>query len=625
MVDRKSDGVTRRDFLNGTQIAIGSLGLGALGGSMLGPWSEAQAASFIHGDDYYPPAATGLRGSHTGAWEVMHGRVSGRQWPAGDPESAYDLVVVGAGISGLSAACFYLQENPGARILILDNHDDFGGHAKRNEFQVDGRTRIGYGGTESIDTPSSYSDAASQMLRDIGVDVQKFYDYYDQDLYASMGLSKSILFDGDTYGEEKLVVGYNKLPWEEFAAQTPMTDQAKADLVRLWTDERDYLPGKSFEEKYEILRKISYWDFLKDYARVDQQVLEIFRRWGMSFWCVGIDEIPAPAVQSYDGGMPGLTHTLKRVGYRGDEPYIFHFPDGNASVARLLVRFLIPAAMPGETMEDVVTARAVYKQLDQPGAPVAIRLNSTVVNVVHTADEKAVDVTYVHGDARTGTTHTVRAARCIMACYNSAIPYLCPELPEAQMEGLAYNVKVPLTYTKVMVPNWRAFAELGTDFVYYTNGFHKQVELDYPVSMGNYRFGSSPDEPMVLHMCHVHYSEDIQGPEQWREGRRRLLTTSFAEFEDHVRHQLDQALAATGFDAGRDITAITVNRWAHGYAYSPDLLWEPEWPDEASKPWVIGRQPYGRITIANSDADAAANTNSAITQAYRAVREAVEA
>lgn len=608
-----ADGVTRRDFLNGTQVAIGA--------SLLAPWMRGEAAEneFTLGEDYYPPGRTGLRGSHDGAWETMHARVSGATWPVGSAEAAYDLVIVGAGISGLAAAHFYRQEKPNARILILDNHDDFGGHAKRNEFQVNGQTRIGYGGTESIDTPSSYSEVSKNLLVDIGVDVQKFYEAFDQSLYASMGLSKSILFDGDTYGKEKLVVGYNKIPWEEFAARTPMTDTAKADLVRLWTDERDYLPGLSREEKYRILSRISYWDFLKDYAKVDQQVLEIFRRWGMSFWCVGIDEIPAPAVQSYDGGMPGLTHTLKRVGYRGDEPYIFHFPDGNASVARLLVRSLIPGAMPGETMEDVVLARANYSELDRAGAPVAIRLSSTVVNVSHDSSDTAVEVTYVHG----GRPHTVKAGRCILACYNSAIPYLCPELPEAQMEGLRYNVKIPLTYTKVMVPNWRAFAELGTDFVYYTNGFHKQVELDYPVSIGDYRFGSSPDDPMVLHMCHVHYSADIQGPDQWREGRRKLLTTPFAEFEDHVRHQLDQALASTGFDAGRDIEAITVNRWAHGYSYSPGLLWEPDWPDEASKPWVKGRQPFGRITIANSDAGAAANTNAAITQAYRAVREAL--
>jgi len=606
------DKITRRDFLNGTQVALGA--------SLLSPWSEVFGANvdpFALGPDYYPPARSGLRGSHDGSWETMHARVAGTSWPHGDPAEHYDLVVVGGGISGLAAAYFYRRSRPDARILVLDNHDDFGGHAKRNEFSIDGQTRIGYGGTESIDTPSAYAQVAKDLLTDIGIDVSRFYDAYDQTLYSSMGLSKGIVFDDQSFAERKLVVGFGKIPWEEFAAQAPMNEQAKQDFVRLWTDEKDYLPGMSRVEKTALLRRTSYYDFLKDYVKVDQQVLEMYRRWGMSFWCVGIDEIPATSVQSYDGGMPGLTHTLPRVGHRGDEPYIFHFPDGNASVARLLVRSLIPEAVPGTTMEDVVTTRIDYSRLDQEGAATRIRLNSTVVNAGHGANGKAVHVTYVHG----GNAHTVRSGKCILACYNSAIPYLCTELPEKQKQGLAYNVKVPLTYTKVLVDNWRAFADLGLDFVYYTNDFYKQVELDYPVSIGDYSFGSSPDDPMVLHMCHVHHSPDIKGPEQWREARRRVLATPFPEFEYHVKDQLDQALSGAGFDSGRDIHAITVNRWAHGYSYSPGLIWEPDYASEADKPWVIGRQPHGRISIANSDSGAGANTNDAITHGYRAVQE----
>lgn len=608
------DGITRRDFLNGTQVAIGA--------SLLTPWNElmgAEPSHFALPDDYYPPASTGLRGSHDGSWENMHARVDGRTWLHTKPEEEYDLVVVGAGISGLSAARFYKESRPNARILILDNHDDFGGHAKRNEFQVGGQTRIGYGGTEAIDTPSSYSEVAKDLLVDIGIDVQKFYKAYDQELYSSLGLSKSIMFDNESFAEEKLVVGFGKLPWEEFIAKTPMSDQAKADYIRLWTDEQDYLPGMTREEKYELLHRTSYYDFLKDYAKVDQQVLEIYRRWGMSFWCVGIDEIPATAVQSYDGGMPGLKHTLPRVGYRGDEPYIFHFPDGNASVARLLVRKLIPSAVPGTTMEDVVTSRVDYGELDKAGHDVRIRLNSTAVQVDHTADSLAVDITFAHGtDA-----HTVRAKKCILASYNMGIPYICPELPEEQKAGLAYGVKVPLTYTKVMLKNWRAFADAGTDFIYYTNGFYKQAELDYPVSIGDYQFGSSPDDPMVVHMCYVPYMRDIQGPEQWRAGRGIVLSTSFDTFEGHVRSQLNSALSGVGFDADRDISGITVNRWPHGYAYAKGAMWEPDYASDAEKPWVIGRQPYGRISIANSDSDAGADTNTAITQGYRAVQEAL--
>ena len=607
--------ITRRDFLNGTQVAIGA--------SLLSPWTEvfgADASNFQLGADYYPPAKIGLRGSHDGAWETMHARVSGATWPKGDPEREYDLVVVGGGISGLSAAHFFRREDPRARILILDNHDDFGGHAKRNEFQVNGETRIGYGGTESIDTPSGYADVSKELLKDIGIDVERFYDYYDQELYNSLNLSYAIAYDSETYGERKLVRGYGSRPWEEFAAETPMSDRAKADLVRAFNAEVDYLPGMSREEKVGLLSKISYRTYLRDYVRVDEQVLEMYQRWGMSYWCVGMDEVPAIYILGYTdgGGMPGLEHTVKREGGRGSEPYIFHFPDGNASVARLLVRRLIPEALPGSTMEDSVTARLDYTLLDQEGADLGIRLNSTVVNAEHTADSRAVDVTYVHS----GDAHTVRAKKCIMACYNSAIPYICPELPETQRQGLAYNVKIPLTYTKVMIPNWRWFADLGIRFVFYTNDFFKQVELDYPVSLGNYSFSTSPDDPMVLHMCYVPYFGNIQGPEQWRAGRRRLLETPFSTFEHHVRDQLDQALGGAGFDAERDITGITVNRWPHGYAYSPDLLWEPTYGSEEDKPWVQGRKPFGRITIANSDAGASADTNSAIAHAYRAVQEA---
>jgi spermidine dehydrogenase len=607
--------ITRRDFLNGASVAIGA--------SLLSPWTEAFGANVpgfaLPGNDY-PPSKTGLRGSHDGSWETMHARVAGASWPQGTPEQEYDLVIVGAGISGLSAAHFYRKEVPSARILILDNHDDFGGHAKRNEFQANGSTRIGYGGTESIDTPSSFAEISKELLKDIGIDVQRFYDYYDQDLYTGMNLAQAIAYDSKTYGRRKLVKGYGSTPWPEFVAQTPMSDRAKADLVRAFTAEVDYLPGRTREEKERLLGKISYRRYLKDYVKVDDQVLDMYQRWGMSYWCVGMDEVPAVYISEYTdgGGLPGLTHTLPRIGGRGEEPYIFHFPDGNASVARLLVRKLIPEALPGTTMEDSVTARLDYSKLDQRDASLGIRLNSTVVHAAHTADSKAVDVTYVRG----GKAHTVRSKRCIMACYNMAIPYICPELPEQQKKGLAYNVKAPLTYAKVMIPNWRSFAELGIGYVYYTNDFYKQVELDYPVSIGSYKFSQSPDDPMILHMCHVPYFDDIQGPEQWRAGRREMLQMPFSTYENHVRDQLDQALSGAGFDADRDISGITVNRWSHGYSYNPDLLWEPEYGTEAEKPWVLGRQPFGRITVANSDADAMADTGVAIEQAYRAVGEA---
>lgn len=604
--------ITRRDFLNGTQVAIGA--------SLLSPWTQvfgSEGPNFQLDSGYYPPLKSGMRGSHEGSWEVMHQRArEGRTWAPLKPEEKYDLVVCGGGLSGLSSAYFYKKANPNARILILDNHDDFGGHAKRNEFKRGDNTRITYGGTESLDTPSSYSDVAKNFLQELGIYTERFYNYFDQNLYSSKGLGTGIVFDKDHFSNEKLVIGYGKKPWEEFVAETPLNPQAKKDLLRLQMEEIDYLPGKSFDEKYEILRKTSYEIFLRDYAKVDEEIISMYQRWGISFWAVGINSIPASSVQNY-WGMPGVSHTLPRTGHRGDEPYIFHFPDGNASVARLIVRALIPDAVPGSTMEDVVTAKIKYAEIDNKNSNIKIRLNSTVVHSVNTTNEKAVDVTYINK----GKAHTVRAKKCIMACYNSAIPYVCPEMSQPQKDNLAYSVKAPLTYTKVLIPNWRAFAEQNMSFVYYTNDFYKQVELDYPVSMGDYQFGKTPDDPMILHMCYVPWVPDQISADQWRIGRMEMLGLPFEAYENKVKSQLDQALGHVGFDVERDIEAITVNRWPHGYTTNPELIWEPDYLTEADKPWVKGRAKFGNIAIANSDANAGSNTKSAIDMAYRAVKE----
>ena len=604
--------ITRRDFLNGAQVAIGA--------TLLSPWIKscgvANPYAFSLDKDYYPPAKKGLRGSHDGSWEVMHARVTGEQWTSETIEEEYDLVIVGGGISGLSSAYFYVQQYPNAKILILDNHDDFGGHAKRNEFEYGDDIRISYGGTEAIDTPSSYPKEALQLLQDIGIELDKFYDAYQQDLYSSRGMGVSIVFDEANFGETKHVTGYGKKSWVDFANEAPLTEKARADFIRVQTAQVDYMEGTPVDEKFRILSKTGYSKFLRDYVKVDEQVINIYQNWGMSFWCVDMEEVPTTQVQYYDGGIPGVDHTLPLRTGRGVDPYIFHFPDGNASIARLLVRKMIPEAVPGSTMEDVVTARADYSKIDRKDQNVNIRLNSTAVHAFNTKDGSNVDVIYV----REGQTHRVRAKKCIMACYNSAIPYLCPEMPEKQKEGLAFNVKQPLVYTKVLLNNWRAFDALKTSFIYYTGGFYKQAELAYPVSLGSYKCAQTPDDPMVVHMCHVPLFTDITGPDQWRAGRNQILTTTFEDFERNAVEQLTQALGGAGFDAERDIEAITVNRWPHGYAYDNELTWGEDFAEE-EKPWVIGRQPFGNIHVANSDSAASSTTKAAIKEAHRAVTE----
>ena len=206
------------------------------------------------------------------------------------------------------------------------------------------------------------------------------------------------------------------------------------------------------------------------------------------------------------------------VTHRDDEPYIYHFPDGIASVPRLLVRSLIPGIAPGHTMEDVVLAKFDYSKLDDEKSPVRIRLNSTVVHVAnlgYTAKEKGVAVTYVRG----GKARIAQGATCVLACWNMLIPYICPEMPEAQKKGLAYNVKVPLAYTNVQLKNWKAFEKLKIHGAQCPGSFFSGVELDFPVSMGGYQFPQKSDEPCLLHMQYVPVGSGRTAREMQRTGR----------------------------------------------------------------------------------------------------------
>ena len=623
--------ISRRDFLNS---AAAVTAVTAMYGSAFANSNESAEAAAVG----YPPGRTGLRGSHPGSYEVAHQLVwQGRQdWGRiHDAESdVYDLVVVGAGVSGLAAAHFYRKTHPDARILILDNHDDFGGHAKRNEFELNGRTIIGYGGSQSLEDPGAYSDVAQGMLSDLGVDTKRFETAYDQEFYRRNGLAGATYFDSATYGSDRLV-GYSVVDYEGFlpinnssigvkdaVAQMPLGENARRELLQLLEARGNRLTDVPDDEQEYYLWRMSYRDFLERHMGVtDPEVLALYQ--GLTAdSTASIEASSALSVMSYVG-LPGLQATALADYNDDDEPYIFHFPDGNASIARLLVRNMIPRVASGTTMDDIVLTKFDYSKLDEEDSSVRIRLNSTVVHVEHEGspeNAKQVSATYV----KDGKAYRVRGRSCVMAGYNAMIRHICPELPAAQDEALALAIKAPIIYTSVLLKNWRAWEKLGVGIIASPGAYYAVSMLDFPVSMGGYTFSPNPDEPIIVHMERFDKGDDPSATprEQRLAGRHELFATSFETIERETRKQLAGALTGGGFDPAEDIAGITVNRWGHGYAYSNNPVFDSGY-EENEYPHIVGRQRFGRITIANSDAGASASIHAAIDQAHRAIAEIV--
>ena len=612
--------ISRRDFLNGVALTVAA-----------GITPEAQIAAQ---PAHYPPALTGLRGHHVGSFETAHAlALENLVFPVDSApiEERYDLVVVGGGISGLAAAWFYRRAMPQARILVLDNHDDFGGHAKRNEFTFNGQLIIGYGGSEAIQSPQTlWNKVAKDLLHDLNVGIGQFDTAFDHKLYASLGLSRAVFFAREAFGRDALVSGDphtlsgdnetqplgNAKPMAEFIAGFPVSDASKAQLLALYDVSRDPLAGKALEEKLKLLKITSYRDYLTKICGCSEEAANCFQGRTLEFYGLGCDSVPA--ADAHEMGYPGFAG-LKLPGGSAPEwkePYIYHFPDGNASLARLLVRSLIPAVAPGHSMEDVILAPFDYSKLDIDGQSVRIRLDSTCVHVSNAGDR--VHVAYV----RRGALHRIETRHAVLACFNMIIPYIMPELPPPQRAALAQNVKIPLVYTNVLVRNWQPWASLGVHDISAPMSFHSRVKLDFPVTLGGYHHPRDPAGPILLHLVHVpsHPKQALDARTQFRIGRGKLLTMTFNDFEERIRDELDRMLGKGGFSSARDITAITVNRWSHGYSYVANSLFDR---DDYTDVLKEARRTVGRVAIANTDAGGDAWAHYAIDQAERAVRELV--
>ena len=637
-MSKHHDGVTRRDIIHGgaglalIAAAAGEAGAAPPDGLPLHPGEPG---------GYYPPVRTGMRGSHPGSFEVAHALRDGEavgQAMAGPASETYDLVVVGGGLSGLAAAQFYREKVPGARVLILDNHDDFGGHAKRNAFTLaDGRTGLMNGGTLEIESPRPYGPVVLGLLSRIGIDLDalvaaakagKGVDNHRTGVtVGGRHLAAGVFFDRESFGRDALVALPDGAPLATALAAAPLSPAAVEQIAALEEGRVDKLSGMSATAKKEYLSTLSYRDFLMKHGGLGEEAVKYYQARPLGWWTVGADGIAAidawgigfPGFAALDlppGGIARMGNTPRGYADTGGSVN-YHFPDGNATIARLLVARLVPGFLPpGTDAASSILALGDYGVLDRPGAEVRIRLSSTALRVANRAGAGA-DVVYARG----GVAHKVAARHVVLACYNMIIPYLMPELPEPQKAALHELVKDPICYIQVAIRNWRAWAKAGVGAVHCPGAWYHDIYIDVANEIGGYRGPRNPDEPAMLRLTRIPHSPGLSEHDQARAGRAELLTTDFATFEANLRDLLDRAYGPHGFDAAKDITAITVNRWPHGYAAEYNPLWDRVAPGDPDEPNVIGRKRCGAVTIANSDSGRAAYTDVAIDQAWRAVGE----
>jgi spermidine dehydrogenase len=621
--------LTRRDFING----IALLGVGGLA-------SPVDLLTNVTGQKpggiVYPPALTGLRGSQSGSFEVAHAVALSPDRNFGTvvgPEEEYDLVVIGAGISGLSAAHFYRETiKPDARILILDNHDDFGGHARRDEFSVAGKTYITYGGSQSIDGPSDYSNVSLKLLRDLGVDLKAFETTYDRDFFQHNALSVGIFFDATTFGksilllsglpDQRSVAGYSSSLMgglcapPDFASQLekmPLTDAQRAKLSEVLAvpeKAKEFFQGQDGENRFW---STNYVQFLRSvYGIEDVALLKLLSLPSAEDSALGGNMISLEeAIYQQLLGLPPRAFFRRWVGKSKDksvDDYIYHFPDGNATVARLLAQRLLPGVARFQTPEESMTVRLDYQQLDVPNQPVRLRLNSTAILAENTTD--GTRVRYV----QQGALREACARHTVMAGWHIMAAHIVPELPERQKAAMRANLKLPLIYAQVALRQWQAVQRSGVGYVYCPGSYFQFVQTDFPVSLGGFQPKRTPADPMTLLLIRLPCPFFVNGTmeELTRQGRSEIMVTTFEQYEQQIRLQLTLMFGAHGFDPDRDIEAITVNRWPHGYVWDGAEF-------EGKPAHLLARQPHGRIVFANADSAGSAYMDDAIVMAWRAV------
>jgi len=615
--------ITRRDFLGSTLLASGA--------ALLSQRAPAQGL-----DDFTGYGGLGdYANSNGNTREVM---LAGHQMRDGvydksagdvvDTGETYDCIVVGGGISGLAAAVTFLKES-GARksVLVLENHPIFGGEAKRNEFEVDGRRLIAHQGSAIYFVPYPHS-VIGRFYESIGLSAPRL-QYQRWEGPGKMGRTPYETADprSGQYGfwfasaqgaREGIWI---RDPLKSQLKGAPLSDRDRHELLRWFGGTPDVTSGVTDTlPKFEgdaISRHLDTMTLEQHYMNRYGLAQETVRKYltaveGGAFG-LGPDALSAYTDYAFD-----MLHPL------GDESESAQmFPGGNAAIARLMVKTLNPAAIEGEhSIEGVHRGRVRFDLLDTPDCAARVRLSSTVVSVKHDGDPRSAgSLSIVYW--RAGRLQRVKARSAVIAGGSWTAKHIVKDLPTEHVDAYAQFHRSPCLMVNVAVRNWRFLQKLGMTGCRWFDGFGTELNVYRRALLGDVPATLSPDSPIVLTLKVLFQSPGLPTREQGVRGRAQMLGTSFKQYERLIREQFTRMFSGAGFNARRDIAAIILNRWGHAYL-SPQPGFFFGTNGQPAPRDVLRGAPFGRVAFANTDLAGAMDHRSSILEAQRAVNQLLD-
>ena len=620
--------ITRRDFLGSMLLASGALLLEGVAPSEL--LAGADEFSGYGGVGEYS-RSNGNTLEVLLAGHKMRDRVYD-PLPANtvDTGEIYDCVIVGGGISGLAAALFFLRHaGPGRSVLILENHPIFGGEAKQNEFEIEGKRLIAHQGSAIYLVPYPHSFIArfydSIGLRTPKLQYQKWAGSgpgmaLGRTPYDSAGLSRGQygFWFGAKFGHADGLWLLDPIGKQMQGA--PVAETTRKELQR-------WFSGKAAEEaKFELPK------YEGDAAsrRLDAMSLEqhYIEHFGVSRETIrgflspvegGGSGLGPDALSAYCDYAADLLHPFDD----GAGEAVQMFPGGNTTIARLMAKALIPQSIEGPASVDAVSRGTVkFDTLDSPGAPARIRLSSTTVSVRHDGDPAKAETLSI-AYTRDGKVFRVRARSAVMAGGSWTTKHIVQDLPQEHRAAYAQFYRSPCMMANVAVRNWRFLYKMGISGCRWFEGVGNYMDVCRQALVGNNDAQINPDSPVVLAVKVLYSYPGMSTEDQGHRGRGEMLATSFRDYERLIREQLTAMFGGAGFDAKRDIAGIVLNRWGHAYLSPQPGFFFGKDGNPAPRE-TLRSAPFGRIAFANTDLAGAMDHRYSILEAQRAVNQLLD-